>query len=60
MEAGIGYINCNATCEVCTHKWVAVIEVDTLTVLFETEYKAPENIECPNCGNFTSAFEIVI
>ena len=59
MESGIGYIVCNATCEVCTHKWTAVIEVDTLTLFNQTEYKKPDNIECPNCGSDTSEFEIV-
>jgi hypothetical protein len=59
MESGTGYIVCNAICDICTHKWTAVVEVDTLRLLSETEYKKPSKLECPNCGRFTSSFDVV-
>jgi hypothetical protein len=59
MESGIGYIVCNAICDVCNHKWTAVIEVYTITLLSEREYKKPTDLECPNCGYLTANFNEV-
>ncbi len=59
MQSGVGYIVCEANCDLCGHKWVAVVEVDTITLLSEMEYKEPGSIECPSCGNLTDNFEEV-
>ena len=59
MESGIGYITCNAECNVCNHKWVAVVEVEWINITGEVEYKKPENLECPNCNYMQSDYEVI-
>ena len=60
MESGIGYIVCKATCYICNTKWTGVVEVDYIQ-LDEgyKEYKIPEKLECHNCLQYTTTFEVV-
>lgn len=49
------FVVCRAECNICTHKWVAVVECKT-----EGEnVKLPENLECPNCEYMNSDYEIL-
>jgi hypothetical protein len=60
MNSGIGHIVCNATCDLCNHYWVAVVEVDFIDYGNKIEYKQPETLQCPNCMGQTSNYEVVI
>jgi transcriptional regulator NrdR family protein len=59
METGIGYIVCKATCDICNNKWTGVVEVDYIQLDNEKEYKIPERLECHNCLQYTTTFEVV-
>lgn len=60
MESGIGYIVCKATCDICNTKWTGVVEVDYIQLNKEyKEYKIPEKLECHNCLQYTTTFEVV-
>jgi transcriptional regulator NrdR family protein len=59
METGIGYIVCKATCDICNNKWTGVVEVDYIQLDNEKEYKIPKSLECHNCLQYTTTFEVV-
>jgi len=60
MESGIGYIVCKATCDICNNKWTGVVEVNYIQLQEDyKEYKVPERLECNNCMNYTTTFEVV-
>jgi transcriptional regulator NrdR family protein len=60
MELGIGYIVCKATCDICNNKWTGVVEVEYIQLEEKyKEYKIPERLECHNCLNYTTNFEVI-
>ena len=60
MESGIGYIVCKVTCDICNNKWTGVVEVDYIQLDEEyKKYKLPENLQCHNCLQYTTSFEVV-
>ena len=60
MESGIGNIVCKATCYICNTKWTGVVEVDYIQLDEEyKEYKVPEKLQCHNCLQYTTSFEVV-
>ena len=60
MESGIGYIVCKATCDICNTQWTGVVEVDYIQLDKEyKEYKKPERLQCHNCLQYTTTFEVV-
>jgi transcriptional regulator NrdR family protein len=60
MESGIGYIVCKATCDICNTQWTGVVEVNYIQLNDDyKEYKVPERLECHNCQNYTTTFEVV-
>lgn len=53
------WITCSAECNICTHKWIAVLEVEPVEPPNSTDYKLPENLECPNCKYMNSDYKIL-
>lgn len=49
------YAVCSAVCNICTHKWVAVLEVKSK----DENIELPENLECPHCGHKNSDYEML-
>lgn len=58
MNAGIGYIVCNAKCHLCGYEWVGVVEVDYIEIGGVKEFKKPTELECSKCGSMTDNFKI--
>ena len=42
-----------AQCDLCGHKWVAVIETEQIDFGTHKEVKIVNKLECPSCGNMT-------
>lgn len=55
METSKEWIVCSAECNICAHKWVAVVEVERIGEIVEL----PENLQCPNCEYMNSDYEIL-
>jgi hypothetical protein len=53
------WIVCSAECNICTYKWIAVVEVEPVENPHSTDYKLPENLECPNCEYLNSDYLIL-
>lgn len=60
MESGIGYMVCKAICDICNTQWTGVVEVNYIQLNDEyKEYKIPERLQCHNCLQYTTTFEVV-
>lgn len=60
MESGIVYIVCKANCYICNTKWTGVVEVNYIQLHKEyKEYKVPERLQCHNCLQYTTSFEVL-
>lgn len=59
MESGIGHIVCKAICDICNTEWTGVVEVDYIQLDENKEYKIPKKLQCHNCLQYTTTFEVV-
>lgn len=52
MKAGMEYAVIPMQCDLCSYKWIAVVEVEMIEIV-EKEHKISDTLDCPNCNNKT-------
>ena len=58
MKVGTEYEIIKMSCDVCKHKWVAVVEIEYIQYTPNyKEYKLPKELECPQCKCLTEIKE---